>query len=171
MTVGIPGVGFGGIFYMIGALLMPVREVVRTARGESNVQRWVVVATQWSLAAGILVALWATGWVLGHVLTPAVLARTAGAGRLVAPHNVLKVSALAMSLGMLVILIAGVRIAHFMVRRRGGIPVQELTPMRAAKGPLPASLLHPDARVYLETGTDGWTRIKFGQYARLHRDP
>jgi hypothetical protein len=156
MTVGVPGVGFGGIFYMIGALVMPVREVVRTARGESNVQRWVVVATQWSLAAGILVALWATGWILGHVLTPAVLARTAaGAGRLAAPHNVLRVSALVVSVGMLAILIGGVRIAQFVVRRRGGIPVQQLTPMPAAKGPLPDSLLHPDAREYLETGTDG----------------
>jgi hypothetical protein len=154
MTVGVPGVGFGGIFYLMGALFMPVREVVRTARGESNVERWVVVATQWSLAAGILVALWATGWALGHVLTPALLARTAGAGRLAAaPHNVLKVSVFAMSLGMLAILIAGVRITHLVLRRRGGIPAQKLTPMLAAKGPLPDSLRHPDAREYLETGT------------------
>ena len=156
MTVGIPGVGFGGIFYLIGALLMPVREVVRTARGESNVERWVVVATQWSLAAGILMALWATGWALGHVLTPALLARTAGAGKLAAaPHNVLKVSVFAMSLGMLAILIAGVRITHLVLRRRGSIPVQQLTPMLAAKGPLPGSLRHPDVREYLETGTGG----------------
>ena len=156
MTVGVPGVGFGGIFYLIGALVMPVREVVRTARGESSVQRWVVVATQWSLAAGILVALWATGWFLGHVLTPAVLARTAaGAGRLAAPHNVLKVSVFAMSLGMLVLLIAGVRIVQLVVRLRGGIPVQQLTPMPAATRPLPDSLWRPDAEEYLETGTDG----------------
>jgi len=156
MTVGVPGVGFGGIFYLIGALFMPVREVVRTARGESTVQRWAKVATQWSLAAGILVALWATGWVLGHVLTPALLARTgAGVGRLAAPHNVLRVSVFAMSLGMLAILIATVRVAHLVLRRRGGIPVQQLTPMPAAKGPLPDSLLHPDAEEYLETGTGG----------------
>ena len=153
MTVGVPGVGFGGIFYMIGALVMPVREVVRTARGESTVQRWAVVATQWSLAAGILVALWATGWVLGHVLTPGLLAKTGAA--VAPPHNVLRVSVLAMSLGMLAILIATVRVAHLVLRRRGGIPVQQLTPMPAAKGPLPDSLLHPDAREYLETGTVG----------------
>ncbi|HEY7378140.1 MAG TPA: hypothetical protein VH542_05620 [Steroidobacteraceae bacterium] len=171
MTVGVPGVGFGGIFYLIGALFMPVREVVRTARGKSNAERWVMVGTQWSLAAGILVALWATGWVLGHVLTPSLLARTgAGAARLAAPHNVLKVSVLAMSLGMLAILILAVRVTHFMLRRRGGIPVQQLTPMPAAKGPLPDSLLHPDAAEYLETGTDGWMRINAGQYARLHHD-
>ena len=156
MTVGIPGVGFGGIFYVIGALLMPAREVVRTARGESNVERWAVVATQWSLAAGILVALWATGWVLGHVLTPALLARTgAGVGRLAAPHNVLRVSVFAMSLGMLAILILAVRVAHLVVHRRGGIPIQQLTPMPAAKGPLPDSTLHSDAGEYLETGTGG----------------
>ena len=156
MTVGIPGVGFGGIFYLIGALFMPVREVVRTARGESNAERWAKVATQWSLAAGILVALWATGWVLGHVLTPALLTRTgAGVGRLAAPHNVLRVSVFAMSLGMLAILILAVRIAHLVLRRRGGIPIQQLTPMPAAKGPLPDSILHSDAGEYLETGTGG----------------
>ena len=172
MTVGIPGVGFGGIFYLIGALFMPVREVVKTARGESNVQRWAVVATQWSLAAGILIALWVTGWMLGHVLTPALLARTgAGIGRLAAPHNVLRVSVFAASLGLLAILILAVRIAHLVLRRRGGIPVQQLKPMPAAKGPLPESLLHPDAREYLETGTDGWTRISAGQFTRLRRDP
>jgi hypothetical protein len=172
MTVGVPGVGFGGIFYLIGALFMPVREVVRTARGESNVERWVIVATQWSLAAGILVALWATGWVLGHVLTPSLLARTgAGAARLAAtPHNMLRVSVLAVSLGMLAILILVVRVAHLVLRRRGGIPVQQLTPMPAAKGPLPDSLVHPDAGEYLETGTDGWMRINAGQYGRLHHD-
>lgn len=156
MTVGVPGVGFGGIFYLIGALFMPVREVARTARGESNAKRWAVVATQWSLAAGILVALWGTGWALGHVLTPAVLARTGGgAGRAAAaPHNVLKAGALAMTLGMLVILIVAVRVAHFVLRRRGGIPVQQLTPMPAATRPLPDSL-RPDLGEYLETGTDG----------------
>src|SRR5262245_38892636 len=171
MTVGIPGVGFGGIFYLIGALLMPVREVVRTARGESNAERWAKVATQWSLAAGSLVALWATGRVLGHVLTSALARTGAGVGRLAAPHNVLKVSVFALSLGMLAILILAVRIAHLVLRWRGGIPVQQLTPMPAAKGPLPDSLLHPDAGEYLETGTDGWTRINAGHYARLRRDP
>jgi hypothetical protein len=75
-----------------------------------------------------------------------------------------------MSLGMLAILILAVRVTHFMLRRRGGIPVQQLTPMPAAKGPLPDSLLHPDAAEYLETGTDGWMRINAGQYARLHHD-
>ena len=157
MTVGVPGVGFGGIFYLMGALFMPVREVVRTARGESNVERWAVVATQWSLAAGILVALWGTGWALGHVLTPALLAKTgAGAGWAgAAPHNLLKVSALVVSLGMLAILIAVVRIAQFVLRSRGGIPAQQLTPMPAATRPLPDSLRRPDVGEYLETGTGG----------------
>ena len=156
MTVGVPGVGFGGIFYLIGALFMPVREVARTARGESNVERWIVVATQWSLAAGILVALWGTGWLLGHVLSPALLARTgAAAGQGAVPHNVLKVSVFAVSLGMLAILIAAVRITHLVLRLRGGIPAQQLTPMPAAKYPLPDSLRRPDVGEHLETGTGG----------------
>jgi hypothetical protein len=153
MTVGIPGVGFGGIFYLIGALVMPIREAVKTVRGESNVERWAVVATQWSLAAGILVALWGTGWVLGHVLPAAVIAtRAAGDGRLAfVPHNVLPVSALAGSVGMLATLIVGVRVAHLVLRRRGGIPAQQLTPMPVVGGS--DALRRRDAEVYLETGT------------------
>jgi hypothetical protein len=91
------------------------------------------------------------------MLTPALLAKTgAGAGRAAAaPHNVLKASALVVSLGMLVILIGAVRVAHFVLRRRGGIPVQQLTPMLAATRPLPDSLRRPDVGQYLETGTDG----------------
>jgi len=155
MTVGIPGVGFGGIFYLIGALFMPIREAVKTLRGESNFERWVVVATQWSLAAGILTALWGTGWVLGHALPAAVIAtRAAGAGSAaVGPHNVLNVSAFAASLGMLVALVVAVRVAHFVLRRRGGIPAQQLTPMPAARGSVPDALRRRDAEVYLETGT------------------
>src|SRR5215813_6545656 len=154
MTVGIPGVGFGGIFYLIGALFMPIREAVKTWRGESNSERWGVVATQWSLAAGILVALWGTGWVLGHVLPAAVIAtRAAGAGTIFGPHNVLKMSAFAGSLGMLVMLVVGVRVAHVVLRRRGGVPAQELTPVPAAGGTLPDALRRRNAEVYLETGT------------------
>jgi len=165
MTVGIPGVGFGGIFYLIGALFMPVREAVQTARGQSNLERWVAVGTQWSLAAGIIIALWGTGWVLGHVLPPVVIATTAGARRtVIAPHNLLQVSALVGSLAMLAILIVVIRVAHFVLRRRGGIPAQQLTPMAAAKGPLPDSLR------YLETGTGGWKPINSGNYPRLRRD-
>src|SRR5262245_9726231 len=135
MTVGVPGVGFGGIFYLIGALFMPVREVVRTVRGESNAERWAIVATQWSLAAGILVALWGTGWVLGHALTPALLARTGAAvGRAAAePHNLLKVSVFAVSLGMLVILIAAVRIAYFLLLLLCGVAALSLTRFPTAK--------------------------------------
>jgi hypothetical protein len=67
------------------------------------------------------------------------------------PHNVLPVSALAGSVGMLATLIVGVRVAHLVLRRRGGIPAQQLTPMPVVGGS--DALRRRDAEVYLETGT------------------
>jgi hypothetical protein len=52
---------------------------------------------------------------------------------------------------MLATLVLGVRIAHLVLRRRGGIPAQQLTPMHAAGGP--DALRRRDAEAYLETGT------------------
>lgn len=57
MSPGIPGLGIASVFYVAAALLAPLREVVRTARGDSSAARWKVVGRQFSLAIGILVSL------------------------------------------------------------------------------------------------------------------
>ena len=68
MIAGLPGTGIGGLFYLISALLMPVREIYLTCRGKSNRKQWAVVALQLSLALGVIGGFWATGWVLGRIL-------------------------------------------------------------------------------------------------------
>lgn len=64
MTAGLPGTGIGGLFYMLLVLLMPLRELWRTLQGRGSVERWKDVAVHWALAAGILGALAAGGWLL-----------------------------------------------------------------------------------------------------------
>ena len=119
MTVGLPGVGLGGIFYLVSAALMPVRELVRAVRRDRPA-RWPLVWRQSAMVAGILGALWLTGWLLGLMLatSPVALVTTGRAAlRPSAAHNVLRVSALALSLGMLVLVLSSVQIARLFVRR------------------------------------------------------
>lgn len=78
MTVGIPGTGIGGLFYLTLALAMPVRELWLTVRGRSSLARWRIVAYQWGIAAGILGALWGQAWLLG--LAARALERSAPTG-------------------------------------------------------------------------------------------
>ncbi len=58
MTAGLPGTGIGGVFYLLLAVLMPFRELVRLMRGKSSIQRWAVIATQWGYVAGIGLTMW-----------------------------------------------------------------------------------------------------------------
>jgi hypothetical protein len=119
MTVGLPGVGLGGIFYLVSAALMPVRELVRAFRRERPA-RWSLVWRQSAMVAGILGALWLTGWLLGIVIatSPMSLATPAHVTfHSSAAHNVLRVSALALSLGTLVLVLSSVQIARLFVKR------------------------------------------------------
>ena len=75
MTVGLPGAGIGGLFYLLAAVVMPVRELALTARGRSSARRWGVVGRQFAHALGIAAGTWATGW-----LIVAGAARIAGGG-------------------------------------------------------------------------------------------
>src|SRR4026207_1672458 len=76
MTVGLPGAGIGGLFYLLSVLAMPFR-----AAGESllissgrrsppagSKPRWSLVWKQFAMASGIIAALWVTGWILAAFL-------------------------------------------------------------------------------------------------------
>lgn len=61
MTAGLPGIGIGGIFYLICALIMPLIEVVLTIQGKSNAERWLLVGRQFGFLCLILAGFWVTG--------------------------------------------------------------------------------------------------------------
>ena len=164
MTVGLPGVGIGGIFYLVSALLMPVRELGRSMRREPGARQWGLVGRQMSIALGILAALWVTGWLVGRILlhAPVIAAAATGAG--ISGGNVLRVSALALSLGTLLLVLVAMQAARAVVHYRGGIPRQQLTPMRQATGSR-RDISGPEVE-QRDTGTGGRRRYDSGRFLR-----
>ncbi len=76
MTAGLPGAGIGGLFYLLGAIVLPARNGWRWMTGRRNGLRGREVAFQLILALGILAGIWATGWLLGVVLGPGIVPQT-----------------------------------------------------------------------------------------------
>jgi hypothetical protein len=121
MTVGLPGVGIGGIFYLASALLMPVRSLVAVVRGRAHEARWPTALRQAALAGGILGALWLTGlvlgWVIAHLMPEA--SRIIAGGRSASEvRSVVRTSALALSLGTLAAVLALVQLLRVVLPAR-----------------------------------------------------
>ena len=57
MSAGLPGIGLGGLFFILSALLAPLVEIVRTLRGTSSVDAWIGVTRNFALAAVMIVAI------------------------------------------------------------------------------------------------------------------
>jgi hypothetical protein len=117
MTVGLPGVGIGGIFYLASAIMMPVRSFLATVTGRAHEARWRVALHQAGIAVGILLALWATGLALGWVVAIAFPhALVAGTGAAPAhARNVVRTSALLLSFGTLAMVLLLVQLLRFVL--------------------------------------------------------
>ena len=68
MVAGIPGTSISGLFYILLAFLMPVREAYVTWQGQSSLRRWMHIALQLVNAAGIIASIWVTGWGLSLLI-------------------------------------------------------------------------------------------------------
>jgi hypothetical protein len=68
MTAGLPGAGIGGMFYLLMALLAPVRETVRRRRETGSPRQWRLVFRHFLLAASILAGMWLAAWAIGGVI-------------------------------------------------------------------------------------------------------
>lgn len=64
MAAGIPGVGIAGLFFVICALWMPFVEVWNWSRGRGDSDAMRLALRQASIAAGVLIWLIGTGWLL-----------------------------------------------------------------------------------------------------------
>jgi hypothetical protein len=117
MTVGIPGTGIGGLFYLAQALMLPVRGVFRRRRRERVV--WRRAFGPAAIALGVLGGLWLSGALLAvllvHVLGPAF--RGAGPASLAHHSNVLRVASLLAGIGTLCLVLTGVQVARLTVTR------------------------------------------------------
>ena len=115
MMAGLPGTGIGGIFYLVTALAMPLREAYRRAGGGSAVSgTWRLVAGQTAIAGGILGGVWATGWLLGVALRAA--APVVPLPPASHPGNVLRTVTFALSLGTLAAVLLGVELLRLWVK-------------------------------------------------------
>ena len=118
MTAGLPGTGIGGMFYLLSAVVMPLREALRRARGRGRpiAGGWRVVAGQTAIAGGIIAGMWATGWLLGvslRAVHPIVMHGAASHA-----SNLLRTAALALSIGTLVAVLGGVELLRLWLQPR-----------------------------------------------------
>ena len=68
MTIGLPGTGIGGIFYLLLAVWMPIRESARTLKGKTNLRRWCFITLQLLFVLGVTAAMWSEMWILNQIL-------------------------------------------------------------------------------------------------------
>ena len=113
MTVGIPGTGIGGLFYVVAGLIAPLR-------GSASKRAAAYVA---ALAIGVLVGIFATGWLLGFLLAP--IAKSpliAGLPSYYRPgtENIVRWASMLASVVLLVSVLLSVQIARLMQRKRWG---------------------------------------------------
>ena len=117
MNAGLPGTGLGGIFYILGALWMPVDAIYGRIRGRRTVS-WPVILRQTGIAVGVIVALWLTGWALGWVITlGAAPATPVGASAPMAVNSVIRWAGVVGTLGVLGLVMALVQVLRLTVSR------------------------------------------------------
>lgn len=115
MNPGLPGAGIGGLFYILGALWMPICELWRRRQGNAP-GRWPLVAQQFGIAVGIIVAMSGAFWALDTVLMLKQVAVHA-AGQMHAMWT-LRVSALAVTSGVLATVLGTVHVMRLCLRLR-----------------------------------------------------
>src|SRR5215216_3114467 len=124
MTVGLPGSGIGGVFYLLSALAMPLDAAARVVASrlglrapESRQPQWNLIWRQFGIAVAIIAGLWTTGWILGALL----IAHPSALGQAEATRigrklpNILRAGAVLVSLATLAGVLATVQIARLVV--------------------------------------------------------
>jgi len=115
MNPGLPGAGIGGLFYILSALWMPICELWRRRQGHAP-GRWPLVARQFGIAVGIIVAMSGAFWALDTVLMLKQVAAHA-AGQMHAMWT-LRVSALVVTSGVLATVLGTVHVVRLCLRLR-----------------------------------------------------
>ena len=124
MSVGLPGSGIGGVFYLLSALWMPVHGAHGSMRGKRFRVR--VIAGQSIMAALILAALWGTGAVIDMLISApnvAAAARNAlGSGEGSPVPHIFRAASFLLTFGTLAGVLLLVQILRFVVPQREAPP-------------------------------------------------
>ena len=120
MTAGVPGTGLGGLFYILAALLLPVRCFVRTLRRQRV--NWKEAIKLTALGLAVFLGIWLTGLLLGLILGPTAMTLEAAAGvsaeMRAKSENILSWAAVAAGFVTLAVVLLAVQAARLFVRRR-----------------------------------------------------
>jgi len=120
MFAGLPGTGIGGIYYLLIALWMPMREVFQKIRKKGYSSRIRFVLRHLGLTLGIILAMWVTGELLGILLVslyPESMANLASKTG-VSAHNILEVSPFLIAICTLSIAYILLHTLRFLVAKR-----------------------------------------------------
>jgi len=112
MTVGLPGAGIGGLFYLASTILLPLRSLVKRLRGQQDGVPWRDQAHSLAIAVGIIGALWMAGWLLSLVVPDESLTRGVMPDGAVPARSVLSVATLAVGIGTLLLVLLAVEVAR-----------------------------------------------------------
>ncbi len=122
MNAGLPGTGISGAFYLLSALWMPFHQLYKTFRDKSQPQRMRLIFVQSGIALGIIAGIWLAGWLLGElvVMTNAWLALKRGmpAPAPSALPNIIRVTLVFLTIGLLAVVLSGVHIMKLVMRYR-----------------------------------------------------
>lgn len=118
MTVGLPGAGIGGLFYVASTLLLPVRDVLRALRGQPALPGRRSHGLQVGLAIGILVAVWLTGWLLGFIVPPGTVTAAVVIAGESAQRNIIRLAMLGVAAGTLAAILISVEVARLTTQRK-----------------------------------------------------
>ncbi len=118
MNPGLPGLGIGGLFYILSALAMPVVALVRAARGApAAAVRRELAARQCAIALGIIGCMTLAFWGLDVALELHPVDGGAGTELQRRWHSV-RISALAVTAAVLASVLFAMHAVRLLVRRR-----------------------------------------------------
>ena len=115
---------------------MPMRSLYAVLTGHAHEARWRVALVQAGIAGGVLVALWLTGLALGWIITMAVPHAAVLNGTGAAPEhvrNVVRTSALMLSLGTLAAVLLFVQVLRLALPIRPTAQGAGSEPRRSAR--------------------------------------
>ncbi len=100
---------------------MPFHELYKTLRNKSQPQRMRLILVQSSLALGTIAGIWLTGWLLGELMMRhAGLAFKPGAPATALSNlpNVIRVTMVFLTIGLLAVVVGGVHVLKLVMRYR-----------------------------------------------------
>jgi hypothetical protein len=120
MFAGLPGTGIGGIYYLLIALWMPIREISQRIRKKGYPSRLRFITRHVGLTLSTILAMWTTGEFLGILLlslSPGMMADLASKTGVEA-NNILGVSPFLIAIGTLSMVYISLHILRYFTTKR-----------------------------------------------------